>query len=149
MRSGRSFLVLLVLAAGLGSYAYFIESKNDTSREKLTTREKVFTLESEKIDELTVKAVNGDVTKVKKESNTWKIVSPAAHLMPIELAALRLQVAADPAVRQEIGSDMEAKIAVFRWLEGWYNLHRRHSSLGYLSPINYERKLLTTETAEI
>ena len=40
-------------------------------------------------------------------------------------------------------------MAIFEWLEGWYNLHRRHSSLGYLSPINYERKLLTNETATI
>ena len=27
---------------------------------------------------------------------------------------------------------------VFRWIEGWYNARRRHSSLGYLSPADYE-----------
>jgi len=33
----------------------------------------------------------------------------------------------------------EARAAVFDFIEGWYNPHRRHSALGYLSPINFER----------
>lgn len=34
----------------------------------------------------------------------------------------------------------EARMAVFEYLEGWYNPHRRHSALGYESPVNFERK---------
>jgi putative transposase len=34
----------------------------------------------------------------------------------------------------------EAKTAVFRWIEGWYNPHRRHSSLGQISPMEFERR---------
>jgi putative transposase len=34
----------------------------------------------------------------------------------------------------------EAHSAVFSWIEGWYNTHRRHSSLGYLSPQEFERR---------
>lgn len=28
--------------------------------------------------------------------------------------------------------------AIFEWIEAWYNPHRRHSALGYLSPVEYE-----------
>ncbi|WP_236711070.1 IS3 family transposase, partial [Streptomyces sp. 150FB] len=28
--------------------------------------------------------------------------------------------------------------AIFEFIEGWYNLHRLHSSLGYQSPADYE-----------
>ena len=28
--------------------------------------------------------------------------------------------------------------AIFEWIEAWYNPRRRHSALGYLSPIHYE-----------
>lgn len=30
--------------------------------------------------------------------------------------------------------------AIFDYLEAWYNPHRRHSTLGYLSPNNYEHR---------
>ena len=41
--------------------------------------------------------------------------------------------------RRRFKSQAEANRAVFEWIEGWYNPHRRHSSLGYRSPVNYER----------
>jgi putative transposase len=41
--------------------------------------------------------------------------------------------------RRRFHSQAEAKMAVFEWLEGWYNPHRRHSSIGYRSPVNFER----------
>jgi putative transposase len=43
----------------------------------------------------------------------------------------------------------DARLAVFEWLEGWYNPHRRHSSLGYRSPMNYERHALKQQAVEI
>ncbi len=33
----------------------------------------------------------------------------------------------------------EARMALFSYIEGWYNPRRRHSGLGYLSPANFER----------
>ena len=35
----------------------------------------------------------------------------------------------------------EAKRDLFEYVEIWYNRKRRHSSLGYLSPLEYERRL--------
>lgn len=32
----------------------------------------------------------------------------------------------------------ELATAIFEWIEGWYNPHRRHTSLGMLSPHDYE-----------
>ena len=34
----------------------------------------------------------------------------------------------------------EARRTVFEFIEGFYNPRRRHSSIGYLSPIDYERR---------
>jgi transposase InsO family protein len=31
-------------------------------------------------------------------------------------------------------------MAIFSFIEGWYNPRRRHSGLGYLSPIDFERR---------
>jgi putative transposase len=34
----------------------------------------------------------------------------------------------------------EARLALFTYIEAWYNPRRRHSALDYLSPMNYENK---------
>ena len=41
----------------------------------------------------------------------------------------------------------EARMAVFDFIEGFYNPHRRHSALGYLSPAEYERRSALTVPA--
>jgi putative transposase len=40
--------------------------------------------------------------------------------------------------RHSFRSRCEAQFVEFELIEGWYNPRRRHSSLGYLSPVNYE-----------
>ena len=42
--------------------------------------------------------------------------------------------------RRRFGSHSEARMAVFGFIEGWYNPRRRHSGLGYLSPTEYDRR---------
>ena len=44
--------------------------------------------------------------------------------------------------RRRFRSHAEARMAVFEFIEGWYNPRRRHSAIGYLSPINCERSQL-------
>jgi len=39
----------------------------------------------------------------------------------------------------QFASRAEARSAIFEFIEGWYNRQRLHSSLGYLSPIDFER----------
>jgi putative transposase len=43
--------------------------------------------------------------------------------------------------RRRFASQAEARMAVFRFIEGWYNPARRHSGLGYLSPIAYKEMM--------
>jgi transposase InsO family protein len=35
----------------------------------------------------------------------------------------------------------DARRGVYAWIDGWYNARRRHSSIGYLSPLQYEHHL--------
>jgi len=43
-------------------------------------------------------------------------------------------------------SQAEARMAVFRYIEGWYNPARLHSALGYDTPINFEGRKAGTST---
>ena len=42
--------------------------------------------------------------------------------------------------RHRFPSPAEARLAVFEFIEGWYNPHRRHSSLGQISPVRFEER---------
>src|SRR5262245_44742229 len=74
MRGGRSLLALLVLAAGLGAYIYFVESKRDLTDPE-TRKDKVFAVETGKIEEVELHSPNGNTT-LKKNGTTWQIVAP-------------------------------------------------------------------------
>jgi hypothetical protein len=80
MQRGRNTLILLVLAAAIGAYSYFVESKHTPASEAKSdaeTRGKVFDkLDTTKIDDITVRGSAGETTHLKKAGNAWQIVEP-------------------------------------------------------------------------
>ena len=76
MRGGKSLLVMLGVAAALGAYIYFVEMKRDPAG-TAEKKDKVFTVEAGKIEELEIRAASGEATTLKKQGDNWQIVSPA------------------------------------------------------------------------
>ncbi len=79
MRGLTSTLLLVVVLAGLGAYIYFVDSKRpaasaDGSSE---TKEKVFTVEADKINELRI-IYQGESSLLKKTDAGWQMIEPAA-----------------------------------------------------------------------
>jgi putative transposase len=49
--------------------------------------------------------------------------------------------------RVTLRTPAEARIAVFDFIEGWYNPTRRHSSLDYVSPVAFEQQAASSAAA--
>jgi hypothetical protein len=77
MRGLRSFAGLLVIAIALGAYLYFVESRR-TPGDDAEKRDKVFAIEADSIEEVSVKSQAGELTTLKKNGSEWQIVAPAA-----------------------------------------------------------------------
>jgi hypothetical protein len=75
MRSGRSFLILLVVAAALGGYIYFVEYGRDPSAPD--RKAKVFAESTGLIEEVEVRAESGAITKLRRDGSSWQITEPA------------------------------------------------------------------------
>lgn len=76
MRGLRSFVGLLVVAIALGAYLYFVESKR-TPGDDAEKRDKVFAVEADSIEEVTIKSQAGELTTLKKSGTSWQVVAPA------------------------------------------------------------------------
>jgi hypothetical protein len=77
MRGGRSLLILLVVALGLGAYIFLFEAKREPAGDTAAVKKaKVFSTDASKFEEIEVKATSGDTTTLKKKNGLWEIASP-------------------------------------------------------------------------
>lgn len=79
MRGLRSTIALILVLAGLGAYIYFVTWKqSDTPAADTKKLDKVFTVASDKVEEIKVGLVSGDTTTLKKDGGGWKLTDPVA-----------------------------------------------------------------------
>jgi hypothetical protein len=74
MRRLINMLVLAVLLGGLGAYIYFVDSKRPAGG-GLPEKEKVFTVEADKLEEITVTSDN-ETTTLRKVDGVWRTTAP-------------------------------------------------------------------------
>src|SRR5687767_6631359 len=74
MRGVRSLLVLVVIAIPLG-YLVYRDSQRPAG-DDLPKKDKVFAVESEKIEEIAVRSDTGEQTRLQKSGADWQIVAP-------------------------------------------------------------------------
>ena len=60
-------------------------------------------------------------------------------------STLKLELDLDDS-REEPISPQNLQRELAFWIEGYYNRERRHSTIGYLSPIDYEQQFIATRT---
>jgi hypothetical protein len=73
----RTFIGLLVVMLALGAYLYFVESKRPAGGDA-EKKDRAFTVEAEKIEEVTIKAESGERTTLRKNGSDWAIAEPVA-----------------------------------------------------------------------
>ena len=76
MGRGRNTLILFLVLVALGAYIYFVERKREPATEQAEAKQKVFQVESGKIEELEVRSSSGEATSLRKDGDKWKVVAP-------------------------------------------------------------------------
>ncbi len=122
MRGIRSTLVLLVVLAGLAAYVFLVEMKKSPSSDT-PPKQKVFTVEADKIEEIEIKAASGEKTGLKKVNNLWQVTDP-------------IQVAADESEASSLTSNL-GQLEITRVVDenpadlGQYGLAKPRIDLGF------------------
>jgi hypothetical protein len=92
MRGLTTTIILVLVLAGLGAYIYFVDSERPAGG--IEEREKVFTVEAEQIEQITVTA-KGETTTLTRTDGVWKITAPiSADADSTEVSSLTSALAA-------------------------------------------------------
>ncbi len=75
---------------------------------------------------------HGAVASMSRKGNCWDNAVAEAFFSTLEFELIE---------GAKWTTHAEARKAIFRYIEGWYNRERLHSSLGYMSPVVYEAQL--------
>lgn len=121
---GRSFLFLLLIAAVLGGYVWFVEMKRDPNAPDEAPREKLFTIEPAQIQEVRIRNQAGEESTLKRAGDRWSLAEiPGAEVDDTEagnivssLAGLESNRVVDeqPASLAEFGLDKPRVTASFK-----------------------------------
>lgn len=84
MRGGRSLLLLMAIALGLGAYIYFVESERDPAA--ADAKEKLFTMDPAAVTELKIRSSSSETSTLRKTGDEWALVEPVAG--PADSAAI-------------------------------------------------------------
>jgi hypothetical protein len=106
MQRGRSFLLLIVAALGLGGYIYFFEYGRDTTAGNLP--EEVFAIEPGSIEEIEVRSASGETTRMSKADGEWRIVAPAEIAADISAVSTMVSSIESLALQQTVDEAPES-----------------------------------------
>lgn len=77
---------------------------------------------------------HGMIASMSRKGDCWDNAVAESFFATLELELI---------VKSEWPTRDAARRAIFRYIETWYNRERRHSTLGYRSPAQYEAEVLT------
>ena len=77
MNRGRSFLLLLAVAAGIGAYVWFVEMNREPGAGDEVPRETLFTVEASQIQEVRITNEAGEQSTLKRAGDRWMLAEIA------------------------------------------------------------------------
>lgn len=75
---------------------------------------------------------HGMIASMSRKGNCWDNAVAESFFATLELELI---------MKHRWATRADARRAIFRYIETWYNRERRHSTLGYVSPVVYEHQL--------